>query len=524
MNYLRKNIELAVAASLTAVAVGFHAVRIFHAGALWRDEVNSVSWAMMPSFTDFISSSRFESIPLFSLALLRVWTSAAWGASDFGLRVFGFLAGSFVIAALWWTVRAMGAKNPTWSLLLMGFNGVVICYGDSTRAYGISMFFIVLAIGSLWQVIGPSGRPRVLRAALVSVLAVQCSYSNAFLLLGICLAALLVCARFREWKRAMHVLMVGVVAACSLLPYVGILQKASEWQVLLRNGLTIRLMFERFGMALSSPAGFMCAVWLALAVLSLAAYFRRPGDRVVLFASCGLLLSCLSFFVWLQLADYPTLSWNYLPLVVVTAVFLDAATSPWFDGRTGKAARIAVVCAITAIIIQPLWREIGVRQTNMDFVARTLKQAAGPDDLVIVANWYLTPSFQRYYDGPAPWISLPPGHGKTQRFDLIKQQMASSGPIADVLSRAAETLRGEKKVWLVGQITFVEKGERAPPLPPEPLAAPWRNNPTVWQMQAGYFLQLHALRGKLVPVPVPGEQRIHSFENVPLAVVEGWRA
>ena len=63
------------------------------------------------------------------------------------------------------------------------------------------------------------GRLHIVGAALSAILAVQCLYQNAFLLLAICAAGIVVCARSRQWKRALQVSAIGGVSALSLAPY-----------------------------------------------------------------------------------------------------------------------------------------------------------------------------------------------------------------------------------------------------------------------------------------------------------------
>src|ERR1041385_1045214 len=90
---------LAVAAS--ALAVLFHLVFMFHAGALWRDEVNTAQFATFPSLAELWTSLKYDSFPLLSTVVLRLWTRAPLGETDFGLRVFGLLVGAASLAALW---------------------------------------------------------------------------------------------------------------------------------------------------------------------------------------------------------------------------------------------------------------------------------------------------------------------------------------------------------------------------------------------------------------------------------------
>src|SRR6185295_5833386 len=56
--------EWAVALTAAAAAVFFQLVFLFHAGPLWRDEVNSVSTASASSFGELWRLAEFESFPI----------------------------------------------------------------------------------------------------------------------------------------------------------------------------------------------------------------------------------------------------------------------------------------------------------------------------------------------------------------------------------------------------------------------------------------------------------------------------
>ena len=90
--------EWAIAIILTLIAVYFHFTFLTHAGALWRDEVNTAEFAGMPSLSSLYSSLQYDGFPLLSTLLVRGWMAAGWGSSDFGLRVFGFLVGQVMKA------------------------------------------------------------------------------------------------------------------------------------------------------------------------------------------------------------------------------------------------------------------------------------------------------------------------------------------------------------------------------------------------------------------------------------------
>src|SRR6266545_2090366 len=90
-----------LATLLTIWAVILHAAFFVSAGALWRDEANSIQQACPPGFEDVWRSLGYDSFPILYPALLRIWSSHLWTASDVGLRLLGFIAGLANLATFW---------------------------------------------------------------------------------------------------------------------------------------------------------------------------------------------------------------------------------------------------------------------------------------------------------------------------------------------------------------------------------------------------------------------------------------
>ena len=109
------------------------------------------------------------------------------------------------------------------------------------------------------------------------------------------------------------------------------------------------------------------------------------------------------------------------------------------------------------------------------------------------------------------------------RFDLIKGKMKESDPTADARSAIYRALGSGNRVWLVGYI--VRPLELNLPLsltaPPD-LPSGWNYEAYValWSMQIGAFLEKHAVETKVVLSPASG---VNEEENLPLAVMQGWR-
>ena len=216
----------------------------------------------------------------------------------------------------------------------------------------------------------------------------------------------------------------------------------------------------------------------------------------------------------------PTQIWYFLPLTTFAAVCIDAALASW--PARWQFWRCAF--AILALVCLPGARELTTyRQTNMDLVARLLRERADARDLIIVHPWTFGVSFDRQYSGPTPWTTVPPlADHRFHRYDLFKAKMVLENPTQPVCDQVAATLRAGNHVWLVGDIPLSQT--------PPPQIQPAPNNPwgwlddpysDVWGAQVGYFVAMHATQGEVIPIP--SGNAISPLENVQVMVVAGWQ-
>ena len=185
----------------TVVAVYLHVLFGMNAGALWRDEVNSLEVATMRTFTEMWANLSFDSFPALFFLLLRLFAGVPASVSDASLRVFGAAIGLLILVAVWLNARWLRLGFPLITLALIGFNPMVIRYGDSIRAYGLGIFLALLTIGAMWRLIESFTLQRVLVAVVIAVLSVQSLYYNAVLFFALCLAAAIVTLRRRQVAR-----------------------------------------------------------------------------------------------------------------------------------------------------------------------------------------------------------------------------------------------------------------------------------------------------------------------------------
>ncbi|MBW8863794.1 MAG: hypothetical protein JF609_02520 [Verrucomicrobia bacterium] len=150
----------ALAIAITVAVVALHVVSLTHAGGLWRDEVGLVNIAKLPSAGEILQGLMHDHCPMVFPVLLKTWTALGLAPDDFGIRVFGFCVGLFLLASFWAASRMMGKGLPLLALALVALNPVVIRYGDSMRGYGLGTAIIIVTMGLIWRFIEKPGLGR----------------------------------------------------------------------------------------------------------------------------------------------------------------------------------------------------------------------------------------------------------------------------------------------------------------------------------------------------------------------------
>ena len=536
--------ELAAAGLLSLLALFLHVHLYLQGQPLWRDEVNLLQMATLPTWADTWKYLPFDSCPALSHGMVRDWVALFPADRDFQLRLLGLLIGTGGLAAMWLSVRAMGARVPLLSVVLLGFNPLFIRYGDSARAYGLGILFALLTLTVIWRLVEKVSPGRVLLAVAVGVLSVHALFYNAVLLFTICISGALVTAWEREWKKAAVVLAVGLPAAVSLLPYAAMIHEQHRWSFLLYYPVTATWLWERLSQVTGSPDPVGVWVWTGL-TLGLVGWVagrlfhrRAVGDgsvpareRAIRFALLSLVTGCFGYGVFLEVLNYPTEPWYYLVILALVAACLDVIGAGLVERESRVAllwriARLAFAFGFTALVFLQAQHALLARPTNVDAVAKTLEESAVKDDLIVHLRWECAISFGHYYTGAAPQETLPPlTDHRFHRYDLVLQAMTTPDAIAPVLARMADTLRGGHRVWLVGTPLFLREG--ASPLvvqPPFQEPDRWHmggDHYMAWQIQACHFLQTHVTSAR--PVLVSVDQPVIEYENLALSVFQGWK-
>jgi hypothetical protein len=529
--------ELIVCIVASLVAIWLHGVLLTHAGALWRDEAGSITFATLLPFGEMCHKLAYEAFPICYPALVRVWSALGLGGSDFSLRLLGFLAGMGLLGAVWVNARLMGSRWPVITLALLGANMTVVRWGDCLRAYGLGSLFILLTLGLTWRLVRAPSRESFLAAALAAVLSVQTLYQNSFLVLAGCLAGCVLCARRRQWKSIALVLAVGFSAALSLLPYVpGIHASNQSFRMIEKTGFDAGWVWFNIGLATGSPYDWQMAVWVIVIALAGAAglvsgWRQKAADwDLHLFAATAMLLAIALFMFFIWLTALPSQVWYYLPLLVFVAACANAALPPIPTGTHSTAlfpwlpyVGAGFAAFMVLVSIAKADESARVRATNLDQVAAYLTAKAEPGDVIVIHPWYCGATFQRYYRGKAQWFTVPPmSDHRYPRFDLLLADMLGDDPMPPVVRSCTTALTSGHKVWMLGWFEF--NGGEPPVLPKPPNGRQGWNEVPYEDAWAGQISYLAAHRAaELDAVPDDRHDAISPYEDLKLYYASGWR-
>ncbi len=531
---LLKRAEWILGVILSATVLFLLMVRGTHAGALWRDECAAVQLARMPSFADISRNFQHEAFPLLFPTMVRGYTGI-FGTSDGALRCFGTGAGVVLICALWFSSRLIGRGVPLLSLALIGLNTTFLVWGTTLRGYGLGSALIILTFGLVSKVLVEPSPARIAAAALVSLASVQCLLHNLVLMCALAGSAAAVCLVRRNPKQV--IVFVGLLALCmiSFVPYMGAYSSGSAWSLVVEFPVTFRLLWKQFTFALGNPTRELAWLWHIAFVILLAVSIWRlyrvrsskpaPEWDFLLFGVLVAIAATIGYYEFLQLLSYLARSWYYLALLSLLAVTLDFVAATLTSLLWVRIGRL--LFAAIALVVLPFnaWPKVLERQTNIDIVSKKVADLAKPTDLIVVAPWQYGISFNRYYHGATPWITLPMiADLRVHRYDLMFEKMTSPHPIDDVLEMVSQALASGNRVWFVGGIKLPPPGKQPLSLSPAPSDAFGFDNTAYtesWLEQLGAFVRTHSEHGQTVLLP--STAAVNDFENVPLFAVDGWQ-
>ncbi len=490
----------------------------------------------MPTLRSAWATLVFDPAPAGFFALLRLWTKLGFGNTDLQLRILGFLIGCAGLLALWICARKTNRDAPLWPLALFALNPVAIQYGDSLRGYGLGVAFVLIAFAGIYRITTEGGRSAILLAAFGSIGAVQAVFTNAILVFALGAAAIAVLARAGAWRRVAIVAAVGAGTAVTLLPYLPVFRQTREWSMLVATSPDYLPLLSIYAHTLGEIhfigtwATAICA--LLVVVLGVFAFLRRPpftdkselSDQLV-FSGIALTVASLGTLAFFWNVGWPTSVWYYLPLAALTAMCIHLAASSLRLMSVRVRTLFQAVPVALALVLYPLtFARSATRITNADLMANTVAQTATADDLIVVNPYFYAVSFQRYYHGKTPWVTIPAIADCTlHRWDLLKSAIATPRPERAALDRIEQTLRAGHKVFLIGSVPRTH-GLAPELLPPAPSSRyGWMLGAYIssWSLETSYLLETNVTSGEILFSD--DKKPINELERLQTLVVSGWR-
>jgi hypothetical protein len=524
-----KSAEWIVAILISTMVLILLIVRATHAGALWRDECDSLELARMPTFADIVHNLKFTSFPILFPTTVRLFTTL-FGTSDTALRWFGFLVGASLLIVAW--VNARGCADvPLILPALVGLNATFLTVGTWIRGYGLGSVLVTLSFGLTVLFIAQPTILRLLSMFVCYIASMQLLYFPAALVPAFLVAAFAVCLFRRQLKWALALCVVAAVCALSYVPKFLTYFEIRDWVAALQRKTTPGELWREFMLA-CGDAQVSTWIWiiaLAMSILGavwmVAAKSRRDSisANVFAFAAFTIVLAVPMYFVFLwTLHNIPETRY-YLSLLCALAATIELIIGLLAQFAWVRIARLVLVICLAVALPILAWPKVTERETNLDLLAKNLQTYAHDGDLIIVNRWFLAPGFNWYYHGAARWMTLPElSEKRIHRYDLLIAKMQSADPLADIRAAMSETLQSGNRVWLVGGAQLTKQGEPFLLSPaPDPKYG-WDSGmyDYSWATQLGAFLQQHVVDGEIVLSPMKG---VNSNENVPLLIARGWK-
>jgi len=519
-----RRIELIAAIFLSLLALLFLTIRATHAGGLWRDECDTVATATLP-FSELLRYFQFDSFPLPFILALRGYI-AVGGNGDTSLHVFGALVGISLLLVGWWSARCLRGNAPLVFLTLAALNPTFFTWGTTVRGYGIGSVMIVFAFAATANLLAHRTIQTAFLMTIAFVAAVQCLVSNTVLVFAISLGAIGVC--FLRGDRKTAVVIAGAlgVAALSFLPYVATYFRMG-WHVLLQANVSLAALWQTFRDSLSAHNSATALAWLAFALVAAIPWIMRlskgPISSLSTFAILATLFSLAGGCIFFKLLRYLPNDWYFLPFVCLLAAALELFISNSTRSSAIRVIRVGICVVTVAATWWSNWPALIARQSNIKFIANYLNSQAQAGDLVIVNPWFFGVSFNRYYRGNAPWVTLPIlNDRRIHRYDLLQEKMSEEDPLKDLMPTIERTLRKGGRIYLVGCAHWLQEGEHPVVLPPAPQSHyGWNFLPYLieWSEEIAEFLLAHVQTGATLP---QFGDHINPDEDVQLCQVEGW--
>jgi hypothetical protein len=540
--------EAAVALAGTIFMAVLITLTAMYAGPLWRDEINTLNVALMPSLHQLWQNMSFESFPPFWPLLERGCSLIGLVNGDASVRVLGLYVGLFFLISIWLSARWLGCRAPVMSVALLGSLPAFVFIIGANRAYGLACGLLVLCFGLLWRLVESPSPRRMVLTGFVCLLFAQCVYYDVVFLGAMLAGGALVAMRRRQWKTLGALAGIGAVSAASLAIYWPIIRRGSAYVPLMQwPFFKPSMLWNRFGDAVTLRSsgelgrnGPEAWLWLGLLlgglVVALALQWTRApqtpdakaaaltADQVradrALFCAVSMLVGVVGLFAFLLRLHYWTQSWYYIEMLCLCTLSLDGLLGANWPGlRPWGLLRVGFLVVMMCWGAKSVWEEAHTRRSDVDLIATVLDKSASAQDLIVVQTAWEAITFDRYYHGRAPWLSVPPiDSHKVHRNDLVFDQMNQPNAMAPVLREISRTLQGGHCVWLVGNMSA-----QRPVPPPANQPAKWFGTYAVyWNAQISSLLLDHARQEQVLDIPTGGT--VCCLENLPVIRFAGYKS
>jgi hypothetical protein len=525
-----------ISIAVTTSAVYFLFLFVLHAGGLWRDETNTFNMASS-SFGVMWNRLEYDSFPVFWPFIFGFLINVS-GTADLFLRLLGALMGVGLIVCLWFNAFSLRYRLPLVGLSLLMFCPSIILWGCSMRAYGIGMIAACLIYTLVWKYVEECSVKNLLLLLLVCLVGVHTLFYNAVVVLICILSGSAALLLERKIKSILLMGMVGFVSAISMLIYLPMIYRAEVWSVSVKTDYTLSLFISKLHETLSPGGSLVLWAWCLVipVALTLGGKYlmesKTSGDikmhARLLYPFLVLLLIVPAYFIFLKKLSYVTQPWYYFVLMAIVAVSADTILGILSKVRAINNCRLISAGLLLVSALFVCSSVISMRLTNIDLLSGSLNKDAVNQDLILVYPWYQGITFNRYYRGKAPWMTIPEIKDHTvHRYDLIKKHI--SNPDQDVVLKQTytnidSTLKSGNRVFVVGEPIFPQQGQLVPVLPPAPQSQyGWQDTPynITWCMQIGDYLLKHALNASLMNDK--NHTNISHYEYANLYEFKGWK-
>lgn len=521
-----------VALGLTILAGWLRWEFVAHAGGLWRDEVNTVNMACEASWDGFRQATYYDSFALLWQGVVRLWAAVGFCAEDRAWRALGGIIGWGQLLGLWVAGRTLPAHAPVWGVLLFGLGPAAASFGSTMRGYGLAALLAMIVFAAVVRFLREPTRNHWTLLAMASVFAVQTYLPNGVVVVALHAAAGLEFARRGCWRGLAAMAGASTLAAVSLVLNFPWIRYALEVGRIEQRPVRWAEVFDQWSGAVAADVFLLRWAWLAalcpLLLFPLAVWRKSRtdglGDGTFFLAAAVLTGAGYAFYVH-SVAQLPGLPWYFLAPTAVVALCVDGSWSQAARRQSVLRWLSPALCAVFGLAVFPSARAaVQFRMTNVDELASFVSHAASQRDFILVSPWYVGITFQRYYQGTAPWQTIPPlrEHRYHVHPEIRERMREGEHAIRPLLDKAEAVLRNGGTVWLVGIPQLPAEGEAMPALP-NALGVRTPAGPYLhfWETRVAVFLFERSVRMERVPVGLTVPVSLH--ESLGLLRLQGWR-